>query len=655
MPSKIMFCAAATAAVLLHPGSAAGVMADPPESKHQITSLPGWTELGNDLPSNMYTGFIDAGTPPSGNGTMYFHYWLMESEGDPSKDPVVIWYNGGPGASSLFGLLQELGPLLLNVNSYDSNYNKTGIPTLQRNEFAWTKAATVIAIDSPPPIGFSYCTAEGQTANGTSCGPWRDTTVFSANHAAHKTLFTDLFPDLAGNDIFFAGESYAGIYVPGFVNEMIKDPVKGLNLKGFMVGDGWTGCPAVEGKPANYCVDLDNVGVFSYPNTNYGPWYDLEFFHGHAQYSEELYREIKANCPEEMLRTPDLSDTCAKLVEQVSYEVGGFFAYNLYNSCPIGELAVSKFGINSALERRRDVHQSLIGDVGRSPCPGNSLTDWLGNAKVLDALGLPADANFLNLDNGHGFNYTSDQTQITPFYGNALDAGLRVLVYEGNSDACGLQTAPVEDVFVPYFKKYGLNQTRSWRPWTEDGAQQMAGTLPFHALRLNVSLPPSLRLIVIVWVSMCLYRRSSHRVERPCCTVREHPRCGSFGSQQPPHGGFIDAPALPGGRGAPRVRGSSVSCSVNRQLQPMNTFAQFRWRNLSVHMAYTRGQSSSSSSSQFVRHFVQSVWLAGVEQRRNAPADSQRPIPHSAFMRQSRRGRATVVWSVNEVRGNTLF
>jgi hypothetical protein len=168
----------------------------PPPSKFSVTELPGWTDIGNPLPSAIFTGFIDVGVPPSGVGNMYFHYWMVESEGNPATDPVVIWYNGGPGASSLFGMLQELGPLLLNVDSYDDNWKKSGIPTLQRNNFSWTKAATVIAIDSPPPIGFSYCSQFGPSANGTSCGPWRDTTVFEANHLAHKVLFTDIFPEL---------------------------------------------------------------------------------------------------------------------------------------------------------------------------------------------------------------------------------------------------------------------------------------------------------------------------------------------------------------------------------------------------------------------------------------------------------------------------
>ena len=189
--------------------------ADTPVSRHEVTSLPGWVEADGvtpaALPSKMYTGYIPAGTPPSGKGTMYFHYWAVMAEENPATAPTVLWYNGGPGASSLFGLLQEWGPLRLTERSYDERYNETGVPTPKLNPFRWTKKLTMIAIDSPPPMGLSFCSEAGPSGGPTSCGPWTDKSVFAANHAAHKALLTEIFPELAGNPLYLTGESYAGI------------------------------------------------------------------------------------------------------------------------------------------------------------------------------------------------------------------------------------------------------------------------------------------------------------------------------------------------------------------------------------------------------------------------------------------------------------
>lgn len=461
--------------------------------RHEIMSLPGYVdEDGNakKLPSRHFTGYLPAGTPPSGVGTMYFHYWMVETEGDPNVDPVLFWYNGGPGASSLFGMLQEFGPLMVTEASYDDNYNKTGIPSPIFNDFRWTKNHTIIAIDSPPPMGLSFCSTQGPGGTPTSCGPWTDTSVFAANHEAHKSFFSLAFPELSSNRVYFTGESYGGIYIPGFVQAWLDDPVPNVPLAGFAVGDGWTGCKPIPGRPANWCTNLDNVGLFQYPNTYPGPYYDIEFFHGHSQFSEQLYRAIKEGCSEQELRgTKPMSLLCSNLIDEMTAEVGYHYAYNLYNVCPTGPAAANKsntkrttdkHGINRALKARRMIAAQVTGKQQysglSSPCLGNVLNEWLLLPETLSAIGAPSNSIFINLDNGHGFNYTSNAPFVGDIYRNAVDAGLDIMVYEGDNDDCGLQTQPVEDIFVPLFSDdFNLEQTRPWRPYTTDGKTEQAG------------------------------------------------------------------------------------------------------------------------------------------------------------------------------------
>ncbi|KAM3715661.1 Lysosomal protective protein, partial [Dirofilaria immitis] len=103
----------------------------------QIFDLPGLTYTIN---FNQYSGHLNAS---EGN---YLHYWLVESQNDPRTDPLIIWFNGGPGCSTLVGLFVENGPF---------HSNRDGI-TLFENVFSWNKLANVLYIDSPRQVGFSY-------------------------------------------------------------------------------------------------------------------------------------------------------------------------------------------------------------------------------------------------------------------------------------------------------------------------------------------------------------------------------------------------------------------------------------------------------------------------------------------------------------------
>jgi len=190
-----------------------------------------------------------------------------------------------------------------------------------------------------------------------------------------------------------------------------------------------------------------------------------------------------------------MPEACQALIQQMADEVGLFFAYNLYNACPSGAMTATtmdKHGINGALRHRRNWGAAFSGYQGAlqssscsttkggdssgvsSPCLGSAMNDWFLLPETLAAINAPNNSAFINLDNGHGFDYTSDQEFVGPIYEKALKAGLKILVYEGDVDACGLQTSNVEDVFVPLFDSI-MNKTQRWRPWTTDGYKQMGG------------------------------------------------------------------------------------------------------------------------------------------------------------------------------------
>jgi len=354
--------------------------------------LPGWD---GPLLTKTYCGFASAGVPPSGQGEMHFNYIFLESENDPANDPVIVWYNGGPGAASMFGLFVELGPYYLNQDSLDDpRYNATGIPQVQNNPSSWTKIANVMAVNNPPPIGFSYCDGQkgpntGPSGDGYSCGPWNDTTVAKANHAFLKNLFSSDFKEFAKNPMFITGESYAGIYVPTIVREIYNDPGP-LHLAGFAVGDGCMGTEVLCGDKGK-----DN-----------GPYYEVEFMHGHGQVSERTYGAIKKECPEQALRTgTGMSLACKAAVQTMQKALGGYFGYSLYDDCIYDE----SFRRRRLLTAGADgaAHSGLSasrGGLNDYACPSNAMTEWLNRADVRAALNIQPDNRFNSADNGVGMN-----------------------------------------------------------------------------------------------------------------------------------------------------------------------------------------------------------------------------------------------------------
>lgn len=119
-------------------------------------------------------------------------FWFFPSTNDDAKEEILIWLNGGPGCSSLEGLLQENGPFLW----------QSGTFAPVQNPWGWNRLTNVIYVDQPVGTGFSQGTPTAQNEEDVADqfrGFWKN--------------FVDLFA-LQDYKVYIVGESYAGMYVP---------------------------------------------------------------------------------------------------------------------------------------------------------------------------------------------------------------------------------------------------------------------------------------------------------------------------------------------------------------------------------------------------------------------------------------------------------
>lgn len=276
----------------------------PPTDLKKVSGHAGTTVRYKEVPAGIcettegvksYSGYVDT------EKDEHIFFWYFESRKDPKNAPLTVWFNGGPGSSSMIGLFQEVGPCGIYPNG-----------TLYNNEYAWNSESNLLIVDQPVTTGFSYSEVgpvimdtRGIVVKELEDNKCPDDTHFfetcatlslpsktkapkstsQAAPAMWKTVqgFLGAFPELENAPITIATESYGGHYAPTFATYFLEQNDKNvegailLNLKSVMIGNGW------------YDPKVQYMAFYNF-TVSPGNTYDLKPFS--KEKGEDLYTQV---------------------------------------------------------------------------------------------------------------------------------------------------------------------------------------------------------------------------------------------------------------------------------------------------------------------------------------------------------------------------
>ncbi|PPR98790.1 hypothetical protein GOBAR_AA21868 [Gossypium barbadense] len=370
-----------------------------------IRSLPGFFA---SLPFKLETGYI-------GVGDLEFFYYFIQSERDPSKDPLILWLTRGPGCSALSGLFFEIAPLQFNMVEYNGS-----LPTFALNPYSWTKqllhdlvfmacmlssllhaeptssitiqVANIIFLDAPVGTGFSYST----TLQGFETGDKR-----------------------------FANDVY------NFLR------------KGYLVGNPATG--------------------LKYDDNSKIPFYNRM-----ALISDELYESAKRNCKEEYVEVEMSNVICAKDLQAISECIAHINKPHILEpECP-SDFDPPDSSVNERkyfLETREEDCLQAPAEYPKFGCRNYNTylcKIWASDDSVQQALGIRKGTIREWIRCNESLLYDKDVGSVVDYHLSLNTKGYRALIY-----------------LVPYvgteswIKSLNLSIVDDWRPWFVD--DQVAG------------------------------------------------------------------------------------------------------------------------------------------------------------------------------------
>ncbi|CEQ41860.1 SPOSA6832_03622, partial [Sporobolomyces salmonicolor] len=343
----------------------------------------------------------------------HFYFWSFESRNDPANDPVILWLEG-----SWLELTRELGPCKIQQigkdpawNPYSSvvHYLLLKLSLLADSHVArsWTNNATLIFLDQPMGVGYSY-------ADKGDNGVW-------TTEAAAKDVYAFL-------QIFFTA------FADEFGN---SNGMRHINLVSALIGNGFTN-PKIQ-YASYYPTVCTNT-------TGYGPFVDEE----HCAKMQKALPRCQALI--QMCYGVYLSLTTRPL-SRPRNELGAPKRLTFSASCfePRTDNPSDSTICLAGNQYCEATQTEYYYETGRNPYDNQKFGDyveekqiahWLNLDRVRHELGVDLEPHggvkrFIGCSDQVGFRFSSTGDQSKPSYphvAHMVDNGIATLFYSGKAD-----------------------------------------------------------------------------------------------------------------------------------------------------------------------------------------------------------------------------
>jgi len=229
-----------------------------------------------------------------------FFFWLFKARNNNPNAALLLWLQGGPGTSGVETALYENGPFRI------SNEIKA-----QRVAHSINNFTDVLYVDQPICTGFSNCDTKTRIPND-EIGVANDLYQFLIN-------FLMKYPQYKGRDLYIAGQSFGGHFIPGAIPIIHQKRNNDINIKGIIIGNGHINPNVQFPQYAEYALAKKLISQSDYENVkktlelckrflDLGPSYMMQI----EAYCTGSYISIVGNTPNMKFNPYDVRKQCIK-------------------------------------------------------------------------------------------------------------------------------------------------------------------------------------------------------------------------------------------------------------------------------------------------------------------------------------------------------